>query len=102
MPKVEGADERTVGAALRVFIVKTSFTDCYHDILYTFYPAVGAVGTVEKLQFVFPRFPQPVVFQVRFLADSRTAVLSPVRRLISRTVRCRKGTNNLPSNSWTR
>jgi hypothetical protein len=45
------------GAATEVLIVKTSFTVCYHDILYTFYPVVGAVGTVEKLRFVFPRFP---------------------------------------------
>ena len=52
-----GVTERAVGAALRVLIVKTSFTVCYHDILYTFYPVVGAVGTVEKLRFVFPRFP---------------------------------------------
>jgi hypothetical protein len=38
------------GAALRVLIVKTSFTFCYQHILYTFYlAAVGAVGTVEKL-----------------------------------------------------
>jgi hypothetical protein len=30
-------------------VVKTSFTDRYQDILYTFYlVAVGAVGTVEK------------------------------------------------------
>ena len=27
--------ERTVGAALRVFIIMTSFTDRYHDILYS-------------------------------------------------------------------
>ena len=37
-----------VGVALRVLIVKTSFTFCYQDILYTFYLVVGAVGTVEK------------------------------------------------------
>jgi hypothetical protein len=27
--------ERTVGAALRVFIIMTCFTDRYHDILYS-------------------------------------------------------------------
>jgi hypothetical protein len=27
--------ERTVGAALRVFIIMTYFTDRYHDILYS-------------------------------------------------------------------
>ena len=40
-----------VGVALRVFVVKTFFTDRYHDILYTFCvlaAVVGTVGTVEK------------------------------------------------------
>jgi hypothetical protein len=42
--------ESFVGAALRVFVVKTFFTDRYQDILYTFVSlaVVGAVGTVEK------------------------------------------------------
>jgi len=39
----------TVGAALRVLIVKTSFTLCYQHILYTLSLVAGAVGTVEKL-----------------------------------------------------
>jgi hypothetical protein len=30
-----GVSERTVGAALRVFSIMTSFTERYHDILYS-------------------------------------------------------------------
>ena len=33
--RCSGVAERTVGAALRVFIIMTCFTDRYHDILYS-------------------------------------------------------------------
>jgi hypothetical protein len=43
-------EPREEGVATELFVVKTSFTDRYHDILYTFcvLAVVGTVGTVEK------------------------------------------------------
>ena len=68
-----------VGAALRVLIVKTSFTDRYHDILYTFcLVAVGAVGTVEKTVVCFSTVSIAQVFHLRYLTGSITALLLPV------------------------
>jgi hypothetical protein len=73
-------------AATEVFVVKTFFTDRYHDILYTFcLVAVGAVGTVENRSLVFHGF-HSRGFHGRG-AGKTTALLFPVLSSISRTVR---------------